>query len=79
MENYLYTPSFVYSSLDKAEYDFRRNKPDNFIKFSKFVNEKEFLLITDDNEIILNKIGENNEVNKVFTTKESHFIYDFDM
>jgi hypothetical protein len=79
MEVNLYTPNFVYSSLDHDEYDFSKTWKDNFIKFSKFVNDHEFILITDNNEIILNEFNDSFEVKRVFTAKESHFIYDFDM
>jgi hypothetical protein len=79
MENNLYTPNIIYSSLNDPLYNFSNTKQENFIKFSKFVNKTEFLLITEQNEIILNKILNTNDTSKLFTFNESNFVYDFDM
>ena len=63
----MYTPECIYSSINFNSY--------NFLKFSKFVNNNELFLITDDNRIILFDINQDFK----FNIKENNFIYDFDM
>lgn len=79
MTEELYTPNCVFNSND-TQFSINKN---NFIKFSKFLpNNKELLLITDDDTIYLeeyNLIDNLYDLKNIFKFKENNHIYDFDM
>lgn len=75
-----FTPTYVYdSNLDHPNYFAK----ENFIKFLKVVpNQKEVLVISNKNNIILYRNNNSNDslsTNVVFNKQESHHIYDLDM